>query len=353
MNKKRIALISVTAVALVACIAVAVTFIVLNSIDKGHRFGDWQLIHPATCTEYGLERRDCIDCDEYEERPVTRLGHDFAETNVCKTCSYEIPVTDGLRYILSSDDSYSVDGATLESGVKVVYVPRYYEGLPVDAVAYRGFAETDITEIYLPDGLKQVGMNAFSGCSELRKCGMSIKTELIDLQAFNNCTALEEIEIAPGAEIGDNTFKGCISLASVTIPDGVSKVGFGAFSDCTALTSISIGADLGTLSNSMFSGCTALTKLVLPEGVTKLDAYAFRDCTALKEITVSKSLKEIGGAAFESCSAIRSIRYAGKKSAWKNMVKAQDWLAGVDVTVDFIVYCADGTLNRWNVEVTV
>ena len=36
-------------------------------------------------------------------------------------------------------------------------------------------------------------------------------------------------------EIGDNAFKGCTSLESITIPKGVTSIGESAFDGCTSL----------------------------------------------------------------------------------------------------------------------
>jgi hypothetical protein len=42
-------------------------------------------------------------------------------------------------------------------------------------------------------------------------------------------------------EIGNNAFNGCKSLASVEIPSSVTKIGVGAFYKCTSLASIAFG----------------------------------------------------------------------------------------------------------------
>ena len=152
MNKKRIVIISVTAVALVVCIALAVTFIVLNAGGHRHKFGEWYTTVAPTCETYGTERRTCKKCDEYEERPVTRLGHEFSIANVCTRCKWEIPVTVGLRYTpTESGESYIVDAGTLDASVHEIYIPRYNAEKPVDAISYAAFRERAITFVFIPD----------------------------------------------------------------------------------------------------------------------------------------------------------------------------------------------------------
>ena len=42
----------------------------------GHSFGEWKTVKEATCTNNGLEIRNCEDCDYFEEKDITALGHD-------------------------------------------------------------------------------------------------------------------------------------------------------------------------------------------------------------------------------------------------------------------------------------
>ena len=44
----------------------------------GHTFGDWYVETPATCTEDGVERRDCA-CGEHETRAIEATGHTYGE----------------------------------------------------------------------------------------------------------------------------------------------------------------------------------------------------------------------------------------------------------------------------------
>lgn len=53
----------------------------------GHTLGEWKTVTPATCTEKGLEKRSCADCDYEETRDIPALGHDLihhdAKTSTC------------------------------------------------------------------------------------------------------------------------------------------------------------------------------------------------------------------------------------------------------------------------------
>ena len=351
MKKKRIILISVVAVALVVCLALAITFIVLNVGAHRHRFGDWEIIKQPTCLEYGIERRTCKNCEVYEDHPAARLGHDFSEQNVCKRCQYEIPVTEGLYYTLS-EESYAVSVGTLAGDVKEIYIPRYHEGKPVGSIAMNGFSGRAITAVHIPDGLKEIGNLAFSECEELTECSMSITATKIGNLAFNGCSSLKTIEIPPYATLGDNLFHDCAALNNVTIPQTVTQIGWGLFGGCTSLKTVSVGASISTIKSSMFEGCTALTDFTFADGITEIEANAFKDCTALSGLVVPKSLKKFGAACLQSCTSLDKITYAGTKKEWIAIQKELDWLANLDAAKDFHVYCTDGILNRWNVEIS-
>jgi hypothetical protein len=62
-----------------------------NSSATSHVYAAWVVIRPATCTEAGLERRDCDHCSEYETREIPATGHtDQNGDNTCDVCEESI-----------------------------------------------------------------------------------------------------------------------------------------------------------------------------------------------------------------------------------------------------------------------
>ena len=58
-----------------------------NSSSAGHVYAAWVTVRKATCTEAGLERRDCDHCSEYETREIPATGHNDTDgDNVCDVC---------------------------------------------------------------------------------------------------------------------------------------------------------------------------------------------------------------------------------------------------------------------------
>ena len=100
--------------------------------------------------------------------------------------------------------------------------------------------EVDMTQI---DELKSIGMvgeAAFKGLTNLKKVILPNTIEVIDRDAFANCTALTSIKLGGNKldEIGNNAFSGCTKLTRIDIPKNVSRIKGGAFDDCNALQTI-------------------------------------------------------------------------------------------------------------------
>ena len=100
--------------------------------------------------------------------------------------------------------------------------------------------EVDMTQI---DELKSIGMvgeAAFKGLTNLKKVILPNTIEVIDRDAFANCTALTSIKLGGNKldEIGNDAFSGCTKLTRIDIPKNVSRIKGGAFDDCNALQTI-------------------------------------------------------------------------------------------------------------------
>ena len=53
----------------------------------GHSYGSWYVEIAATCTEEGLNRRDCWSCDHYETKVVPAAGHSYTSAVTAPTCT--------------------------------------------------------------------------------------------------------------------------------------------------------------------------------------------------------------------------------------------------------------------------
>ena len=128
----------------------------------------------------------------------------------------------------------------------------------------------------IPDGVKEIGTAAFSGCSELTHLNIPDSVTVIGEEAFWFCDELEEIVIPENVTtIGRMAFELCQNLTSVTIPDSVTSIEDSAFNRCTSLMSITIPSGVTSIGDSAFEGCTSLMSITIPSSVTSIGRFAF------------------------------------------------------------------------------
>lgn len=115
----------------------------------------------------------------------------------------------------------------------VMTVPPEIDGAPVRAIApqaCRGNAA--ITELRLPESLREIGEAAFADCPNLLLVTMNGGVT-IGPAAFDGCRALLSVALPETLdEIGDGAFRGCHVLGRVAIPSSVTRIGVDAFAGC-------------------------------------------------------------------------------------------------------------------------
>lgn len=104
--------------------------------------------------------------------------------------------------------------------------------------------------------------------------------------------------------IGGNAFLGCIGLISVTIGNSVARIGENAFFGCIGLTSVTIGNGVTGIGHNAFTGCSRLATIAVPNSVRNIGLWTFRGCNDLKEIRVPKGQK----ARFEKMAGIKDFK---------------------------------------------
>jgi hypothetical protein len=157
----------------------------------------------------------------------------------------------------------------------------YYDHAP-----WREYYNT-IQTVSLPEGLLNIGSEAF-WCS----------------YALTSVTIPDSV-----TSIGSSAFAHCSALSSVTIPDGVSTIGGGCFSQCSALREITLPAALKTILSDSFWG-VGLENVTIPEGVEKIESHAFYLCPQLQSIHLPASLQEIGTSALACAERLEQITVA-------------------------------------------
>lgn len=202
--------------------------------------------------------------------------------------------------------------------------------------------DKSITEYTIPDGVRKIGLGAFSYCSNLQKIVIPNSVTEIDRYAFFYCDNLREISIGENVSvIPSSIFKYLKQLTKITvapynqffstidntlynydktklifspeanikkgtfiIPQTVKEIGEDAFSRCQSLTSITIPKNVKVISNSAFDHCDNLEHVIIQDGVEIIED-AFNVCNSLTSIEIPGSVIKLEG--FRFCQNLSSI----------------------------------------------
>lgn len=78
-----------------------------------HSYGDWQTTKVPTCTEDGIERRECSVCNYFEERGISATGHKWKETGrTDATCTED----GSISYVCENDPAHTKQEAITALG---------------------------------------------------------------------------------------------------------------------------------------------------------------------------------------------------------------------------------------------
>lgn len=235
---------------------------------------------------------------------------------------------------------------------------RYYGDNSTQRNYYTGTVEIPESFEYESKTYKVTGIaaDAFAYCSKLTKVIIPSSVVYIGGDAFQNCTALEEVVFKDGeapvklsykeiknASTGmsyisgplfedtpiktlylgrdldtsvltyrnKNVFSGAI-LENMTVG---SKVTFipALFSSQKKLSNLVIENGASEIASSAFSGC-GIEKLVLPESIKKIGSSAFSNNANLTSVSFGRGIEECEYGVFKSCKAIKEVCIPDVKS---------------------------------------
>ena len=154
--------------------------------------------------------------------------------------------------------------------------------------------------IKVPDGVKEIDSDAFSGNKTIEQIILPDSVQILDSYCFNGCENLAIINMPNSIkEIGDGAFGGCRSLQTIDLSKTkISSIGKSMFAGCKTLTEVKLPDSIKVITRGAFSGCAKLGKINLPEGLCYIGHGAFDGTSALNTIEFPESLRYIGGGAF-------------------------------------------------------
>ena len=231
--------------------------------------------------------------------------------------------------------------------------------------------KTDI-EYEIPDGVQEIGLFAFDGCIYFARItipeSLRESYSLMNLNVFDDCIALEEINVAPEnpdfcsvdgvwfnkdktklisypqakkgdqysipdtvTEIGTSAFYKCENIMLFTIPESVECINNGAFrqtgyyqnksnwengalyiGDCLIDCDYTLPEEYVVKPGTRLIGAFALssrrlTSLILNDGLEFINSYAFDSCQNLTTLTIPGSVKVINGYFVKNCANLTEV----------------------------------------------
>ena len=242
------------------------------------------------------------------------------------------PTLDKLTFRLNGSSSYEV--AMAHELIKGdVIIPEVYEGLPVTSIQERGFSSCQITSIFIPSSIKEIGIYAFQYCSSLTTVTLNEGLTIIDEYAFWMCESLSSIIIPDSVtRICEHAFGECHSLETAQIGSGLFILEKAVFSWCWSLESITVSEDNplytseeGILYDKSKTEIVAFPMakeiIYVPEGVTSIGDGAYCGAT-IETIYIPDSVTSIGERAFYNCEELRTFIFGSNVRTVKEMAFA-------------------------------
>ena len=161
-----------------------------------------------------------IDDQAFKEcRSLTSVNIPASVTSIDPEAFRECTALTAINVDAANEQYASIDGVVFSKDKKTICI------YPAGNTA---------TSYTIPDGVKTIGEQAFSFCTNLATVNIPASVTSIEKWAFWDCTGLESITIPSSVtSIGTAAFYYCSSLVSITIPATVETFGEGVFDYCT------------------------------------------------------------------------------------------------------------------------
>ena len=185
------------------------------------------------------------------------------------------------------------------------------DNLIIEDNILKGYKETGIITVEIPEGIVAISDNAFSDFPYLSNVSLPKSLKKIGNGVFQNCTKLVGIDLTNIKCIGVKAFAGCTSLQQVSFGESITYLPNALFLGCTALTEITLPSNISYIGCECFKDCTALLT-VNTDGVMEIDNNAFENCGTLSNITLPSSLNHISPNAFSFCDKLKKITFINR-----------------------------------------
>lgn len=158
---------------------------------------------------------------------------------------------DNLMYYLNKKDLTAAVGPVTKGVYGYI---NHYDVVILDKIIYNGityivtkipkkaFTECqNITGVYMPNTIKEIGEGAFNQCHYLKKIKLSSNITVIKERTFSGCHSLEYLEIPEGVtDIEEYAFADCPVLQKLVLPSTIKNIKYAICDYCPKLKYINI-----------------------------------------------------------------------------------------------------------------
>lgn len=171
-----------------------------------------------------------------------------------------------------------------------------------------------------PANLKEVGDNAFRGCSNLRTITLNEGLEKIGSFAFASDYITSMTIPASVTSIGDAPFLLCFDFNDLQIAEGNTNFEINSYYLYDKIRNrilqivktlprgVNIPAGTESIGQYTFYH-QEMSRLILPSSLKQVDMCAFVGCDKLTEVICREGLEEIGRMAFQECGALKTFKF--------------------------------------------
>ena len=276
------------------------------------------------------------------------------------------------------DDETAYYLSKYEGTATKIEIPSTVGGLPVIAIAENVFMfNKTIQSVTIPGSVKDIHRDAFNTCTALEEVIMEEGVVSIHANAFSSCDKLTSIVIPSTVEsignsafafdynlsnvvlpdglkvIDDYAFGSCYSISEIYIPDSVTEIGVGAFGKCISLKEITIPNKVTVVKEDTFINCDRLSRVVLNNNITEIENGAFKNCKMLYSIEIPNSVTTIGKEAFSYCYSMVSVTLGSGltsvgEEAFENCYKLVEVINKSSLSIESI---SNSYISRYSAEV--
>ena len=157
--------------------------------------------------------------------------------------------------------------------------------------------------LVIPDGTTEIPMRKYKDAKNVGVPVFPASLKTIGSGAFY-CSDIKVANIPEGvAEIGANAFAFCEKLKEAKIPESVIKMGDNCFAGA-GLEKVTIeGNGLSKIGRAAFADCEKLKNLEIPKSVQEIEALAFSG-SAIENFVIHNKVLIVGFKAFDKCKDI-------------------------------------------------